>query len=72
MIAQRELSEVTYIVPDMACEHCEAVVSSQLLTIAGVEAVGIDLPTRRVTVYGQELDLGTLQASIEAAGYQAA
>jgi copper chaperone CopZ len=71
-MAQQELSEVTYIVPDMACSHCEAAVSSQLLTIASVEAVGVDLQTRRVTVYGQELDVRTLRTSIETAGYQAA
>jgi copper chaperone CopZ len=72
MLIQGEMSEVTYIVPDMGCDHCEDAVSSQLLRIAGVEAVGVDLETRSVTVYGQRLDGNTLRASIDDAGYDAA
>ena len=72
MLTQGEMSEVTYIVPDMGCDHCEDTVSSQLLTIPGVEAVGVDLETGSVTVYGQGLDANTLRASIDDAGYHAA
>jgi copper chaperone CopZ len=72
MLMQGEMSEVTYIVPDMDCDHCEDAVSGQLLTIAGVEAVGVDLATRRVTVYGEGLDVNTLRASIDNAGFHAA
>ncbi len=72
MATQGEMSEITYIVPDMGCDHCEDAVSSHLLTIADVEAVGVALETRRVTVYGQCLDVDTLQASIDDAGYHPA
>jgi copper chaperone CopZ len=72
MLTQGEMNEVTYIVPDMGCDHCEDAVSSRLLKIAGVEAVGVDLETRRLTVYGQRLDANTLRASIDDAGYHAA
>ena len=71
-MTQGEISEVTYIVPDMGCDHCEDAVSSQLLTISGVEAVGVSLETRRVTVFGQRLDVDTLRASIDDAGYHPA
>ena len=72
MVTQDEMTEVTYIVPDMGCDHCEDAVSSHLLTIAGVEAVGVDLDTQRVSVYGQGLDVDTLRESIDAAGYHSA
>jgi copper chaperone len=72
MIGQREMIEVTYVVPAIACDRCEDAVSSRLLAISGVEAVGVDLETRSLTVYGEGLDLGTLRASIENAGLEAA
>ena len=72
MSVKREISEVTYVVPGLADDQSENALSSRLLAISGVEAVGMDHETRSVTVYGDGLDLGTLRASIESAGYEAA
>ena len=72
MNVEQQTGEVTYIVPDMGCAHCENSVSEELLKIAGVEAVAVDLNRRSVTVHGRGLDAFALQMSLETAGYQAA
>ena len=42
------MSEITYKVPDMSCDHCKHAVSSSLLAVEGVEAVDVDLETKHV------------------------
>jgi copper chaperone len=37
-------------VPDISCEHCERTVKEALRPIAGVQAVAVDIPSKRVTV----------------------
>ena len=66
------MSEITYSVPGMSCGHCEQAVSNELLSVAGVQSVGVDLETKLVTVCGGELDDAELRAAIEEAGYDAA
>ncbi|MFN8215099.1 MAG: heavy-metal-associated domain-containing protein [Solirubrobacterales bacterium] len=63
---------VTYRVPGMSCEHCRAAVSEELSAVAGVDAVGVDLETKLVTVSGSPLDDLALRAAIDEAGYEAA
>lgn len=63
---------ITYTVPDMSCGHCKQAVSSELLGVAGVESVEVDLDTRLVVVHGDGLDDRALRAAIENAGYEAA
>jgi copper chaperone len=66
------MSEITYSVPDMSCDHCKHAVSHELLSVAGVESVDVDLKTKLVTVHGSDLDDATLRAAIDEAGYEAA
>ncbi len=66
------MSEITYKVPDMSCDHCKHAVSSSLLGVGGVEAVDVDLETKQVIVRGTELDDATLRSAIDDAGYEAA
>jgi copper chaperone CopZ len=66
------MSEITYSVPDMSCDHCKHAVTSELLGVAGVASVDVDLKTKHVTVRGAELDDLALRAAIEDAGYDAA
>lgn len=61
----------TYAVPGMHCGHCKAAVSRELIAVAGVEAVDVDLETKVVTVRGEALDHATLIAAIDEAGYDA-
>ena len=66
------MSEITYSVPDMSCDHCKHAVSSELLQVAGVAAVDVNLETKLVTVHGEALDDTALRAAIDEAGYEAA
>jgi copper chaperone len=62
----------SYIVAGMHCAHCTRAVCDELMAVAGVDSVEIDLDTKRVTVRGNELDDGALRVAIAEAGYEAA
>ncbi|HVC88653.1 MAG TPA: heavy-metal-associated domain-containing protein [Gaiellaceae bacterium] len=65
------MSEITYEVPDMSCDHCKHAISSSLLGVDGVEAVDVNLASKHVIVRGTELDDATLRSAIDDAGYEA-
>jgi copper chaperone len=56
----------------MHCGHCQAAVNKELQGIAGVESVQADLDSKLVTVTGDALDDGALQAAIAEAGHEVA
>jgi copper chaperone CopZ len=62
----------TYSVQGMTCDHCSLSVSEEILEVAGVESVDVDLRTGRVTVVGDAIDDGAIRAAVEAAGYAVA
>ena len=62
---------VTYRVPGMTCEHCEAAVSQELSSVSGVESVSVDLDGKLVRVSGESLDDAALRAAIDEAGFEA-
>jgi copper chaperone CopZ len=66
------IETVTYTVRGMSCGHCKRTVNEELLRVAGVESVDVDLASKRVTVAGSELDDAKLRAAIDEAGYEAA
>ncbi len=67
------MSEIlTYTVAGMSCGHCVAAVTEEVSALPGVDAVVVDLETKRVDVSGVELDDAAVRAAIEEAGYQAA
>jgi len=37
-------------VPDISCGHCQATITNALTPLEGVQAVNVDIPTRKVTV----------------------
>lgn len=63
---------ITYTVPGMSCGHCKESVTRELTTVPGVQAVEVDLDTKRVTVSGSGLDDAALREAIDEAGYEAA
>jgi copper chaperone len=65
------MDEQTYRVPGMSCAHCERAVTDELLGVAGVETVEIDLESKRVVIAGDGLDDAALRAAIDEAGYEA-
>ena len=66
------MSTITYNVPDVSCAHCQAAITSEVSTVAGVESVDVDLDTKTVTVRGEPLDEQAIIAAIDDAGYEVA
>lgn len=66
------MDTAVYTVPDMSCGHCKAAVTKEVSAVPGVEAVAVDLDSKRVEVSGSELDDAAIRAAIEEAGYEAA
>ena len=65
------MTTTTYHVKGMTCGHCVNAVSGELAKLAGVSDVAIDLDTGRVTVTSNDaLDLATVRAAIDEAGYE--
>ena len=64
--------ELTYIVADMTCGHCTAAVTQEVEQIAGVDAVEVDLDSKRVVVRGEGVSDDAVRAAIREAGYEAA
>ncbi len=65
------MTEFTYRVPGMHCDHCRAAVEGELRQVSGVDAVDVDLETKLVTVRGDNLYDEALRAAIDEAGYEA-
>ena len=67
------MSESTYTVSGMTCEHCVASVTEELTEIDGVTAVAVELATGEVRVTSEQpLDLTAVRSAVEEAGYQLA
>ncbi|MHA6629461.1 heavy-metal-associated domain-containing protein [Pseudonocardia sichuanensis] len=67
------MSQSTYTVTGMTCEHCVASVTEEISEIDGVTGVAVDLPTGAVTVTSQNpLDDADVRTAVEEAGYELA
>lgn len=64
------MGQTTYEVPAIHCAHCAASIREEVSEVAGVEAVEVDLETKRVSVSGV-FDDGSVRAAIVEAGYEA-
>ncbi|GAA3249746.1 heavy-metal-associated domain-containing protein [Pseudonocardia petroleophila] len=65
------MSETTYTVTGMTCDHCVASVTEEITEIDGVTAVAVDLPTGAVTVTSDaSVDEARVRAAVEEAGYR--
>lgn len=62
----------TYTVPAIHCGHCAAAIKEEVSSVAGVDAVDVDLDAKVVTVRGEALSDEVLREAIEEAGYEAA
>ena len=64
-------STATFTVSGMTCEHCVASVSEEVLEIAGVTVVDVDLPTGRLTVTSdQPVSEAEVASAVDEAGYR--
>lgn len=67
------MTETTYTVTGMTCEHCARSVTEELTEINGVSDVAVDLDTGAVTVTSAEpLSDANVRTAVEEAGYQLA
>ncbi|KAA9148193.1 heavy-metal-associated domain-containing protein [Amycolatopsis acidicola] len=67
------MTETSYTVTGMTCEHCVKAVTEEVGRIEGVESVAVDLPTGAVTVVSaQALSDEAVRAAVDEAGYQVA
>ena len=65
------MSEATYSVIGMTCDHCVRAVEGEIAKIAGVASVAVDLGAGRVTLRSKEpVDPAAVRAAVEEAGYE--
>jgi copper chaperone len=66
------MSEQTYRVTGMTCEHCVAAVTGEIGRLDGVTAVAVDLESGRVVVTGEGYTREQLVAAVDETGYELA
>ena len=65
-MAPLSLTEATYSVTGMTCDHCVRAVEAEVGKIAGVASVSVDLGAGRVTLTSAEpVDLARLTLSLD-------
>jgi copper chaperone len=64
------MSERTYTVEGMTCNHCVLSVKEEVSDVAGVDQVDVDLSSGRVTVSGEEFTDDAVKAAVTEAGYE--
>jgi copper ion binding protein len=57
----------TYTVPGISCDHCKRAIETEVSAVEGVDAVGVDVDAKLVTVTGGHDD--AIRAAIDDAGY---
>lgn len=65
------MSELTYAVRGMTCQHCADAVTRELMAVAGVRKVDVDVATGRVVVDSDRpLAIAEVRAAVTGAGYE--
>ncbi len=59
-----------YIVKGMTCNHCRANVEKVIRSVAGVEAVTVDLQSGKAEVTGDDLDDDAIRGAVESIGFE--
>ena len=67
------MTEATFSVAGMSCDHCVQAVKAEVGKVAGVASVAVDLDAGRVTVVSDEpVDVAAVRAAVEEAGFELA
>lgn len=65
------MTEATYSVAGMTCEHCVRAVQTEVGKVPGVSSVSVDLDGGRVTLFSDEpVDPAAVRAAVEEAGFE--
>lgn len=64
------VSQRTYSVTGMTCEHCVLSVREEVAEVAGVSDVDVDLASGRLTVTGERFSDDAVRAAVAEAGYE--
>jgi copper ion binding protein len=65
------VTETTYSVTGMTCDHCVRAVEAEVARIPGVASVTVDLAAGQVTLRSDEpVDPAVVSAAVEEAGYE--
>lgn len=67
------MTETTYTVRGMTCDHCTISVTEEISQLDGVQSVNVDLATGSVTVTSERSVAGDdVRAAVTEAGYELA
>ena len=67
------MTEATYSVSGMTCDHCVRAVETEVGSVAGVTSVSVDLSAGRVTVTSDDpVDPAAIRTAVEEAGFELA
>ena len=65
------MSQATYTVTGMTCGHCADAVTSEIITLAGVQTVAVDVESGQVTVISDTpLLIDDIRSAVTEAGYE--
>jgi len=64
-----QMSETTYAVTGMTCEHCAAAVTQEVTAVPGVESVEVDVEAGTVVVRGDDVSADAVREAVDEAGY---
>jgi copper chaperone len=60
-----------YTVTGMTCDHCVLSVTEEVSEVEGVDSVGVDLESGRMSVSGSGFSDDAIRAAVVEAGYEA-
>jgi copper ion binding protein len=67
------MTEATFSVAGMSCDHCVQAVKAEVGKVAGVASVAVDLDAGKVTVMSDgAVDAAAVRAAVEEAGFELA
>lgn len=68
------METVTYTAPDISCEHCQRAIEGAVGALPGVQAVHVEIPTKRVEVRFDPTRVETeqIEAALDEEGYPVA
>lgn len=68
------METVTYTAPDISCEHCQRAIEGAVGALAGVQAVHVEIPSKRVEVRfdPEQIDTATIESTLDEEGYPVA